>query len=119
MERNDARSAVDALTAQASDGEQAQHRLARLEAAARSGVSLEQLDAAEALVGATTAADILAAGERLARVTTQQQLATSRNPAPPRQPTAPPTTDEQIIAAQNDGNYRETMRLKAEQLTNE
>ena len=115
-ERNEARDKVQTLEQQVQTNEQTAHRLARLEAAAKAGVSLEQLEAAEQLAAATSAEEITAAQERLNRATTQPP-STARNPTPPRTPTQPPSRDEQIIAAQNDGNYREAMRLKAEELT--
>ncbi len=122
-ERNDARARLTELEQQTTEAQQTAqqtaHRLARLEAAAKAGVSLEQLDAAEQLAAATSAEDITAAQERLARASTTQPTSTARNPTPPREPTQPPSREEQIRAAEDGGNYREAMRLKAQEMANQ
>jgi hypothetical protein len=94
-----------------------QGQLQRYQAAGEAGVSPELLRASEELGSATTADEMRAAQEKIQRLTAQPATNGNRNPAPPRQPTQPPSLDEQITAAENQGNVREAMRLKTQKLT--
>jgi len=92
-----------------------QTQLQRYQAAGEAGISPELLAASEELRQATTADEMRQASERIARLTAQQNGG-NRNPAPPREPSAPPSRDEQITAALRDRNMREYQRLNAEKL---
>ena len=75
-----------------------QSQLQRYQAAGEAGISPELLSASEELRQATTADEMRTASERIARLTAKQN-GSGRNPAPPRQPSQPPSRDEQITAA--------------------
>lgn len=92
-----------------------QGQLQRFQAATEAGISSELLAATQELQAAKTADEMKAANEKIARLTAQPQPG-ARNPTPPRQPSAPPSRDEQLTAAVRDGNMREVERINADKL---
>ena len=79
------------------------------------GVSPELLAANQELAQATTAGEMKAAQEKIARLMTPV-APPANNPAPPAAPSQPLSLDEQIAAAGAAGNVREVERLNAEKL---
>ena len=92
-----------------------QGQLQRFQAAGEAGVSPELLRASEELRAATTADEMRAAQEKIARLTAPPAPA-ARNPLPPREPSQPPSREQQIAAATQAGNMREVERLNADKL---
>ena len=92
-----------------------QGQLRRFQAAGEAGVSPELLAANERLANATTADEMRAAQEQIARLMAPQAPPAS-NPAPPSAPSQPPSLEEQTATAMQQGNMREVERLNAEKL---
>lgn len=92
-----------------------QAQLQRYQAAGEAGISPELLAANARLANATTAGEMKAAQEKIARLMTPAAPAAS-NPAPPAEPTQPLSREEQTAAAMHTGNMREVERLNAEKL---
>ncbi|KPV49813.1 hypothetical protein SE17_30500 [Kouleothrix aurantiaca] len=112
---------IDALKAQVPSTdvrEQVAHlqeQLNRYQAASEAGVSRALLAANQELAQATTADEMRAAQEQIARLMAPAAPPTS-NPAPPAEPTQPLSREEQTAAAMHTGNMREVERLNAEKL---
>lgn len=112
---------IDALRAQVPTAdiqkqiEGLQTELHRYQAAGEAGVSPELLAANQELAQATTAGEMKAAQEKIARLMTPV-APPANNPAPPAAPSQPLSLDEQIAAAGAAGNVREVERLNAEKL---
>ena len=116
---------IDALRAQVPTAdvqkqiEGLQTELHRFQAAGEAGVSPELLAANERLANATTADEMRAAQEQIARLMADgiaRDATTLHNPAPPSEPSQPPSLEEQTATAMQQGNMREVERLNAEKL---
>lgn len=95
-----------------------QAQLQRYQAAGEAGISPELLAANARLASATTADEMRAAQEQIARLMSgrMQYAPPADNPAPPAEPTQPLSREEQTAAAMHTGNMREVERLNAEKL---
>ena len=121
VDNRDLQQQIDALKAQVPTVDverqlnELQTELHRYQAAGEAGVSPELLAANAELAQATTAAEMRAAQEKIARLMTPV-APPANNPAPPAAPSQPLSLNEQIAAAGAAGNVREVERLNAEKL---